>query len=219
MFRKILVLSIISLFIGSIAMAEEKIINLPTPKTRSKTSIEQSIANRRSHREFLAKDLTMDQLSQILWAAQGITDKDFGFRAAPSAGALYPLNIYIAKKDGVFRYIADGHKLVQLSKEDKRPSLVRASLGQTFIKEAPVDIIISANFAITQAKYGARAFRYVCMEIGHVAENIHLQAVSLGLGSVPIGAFWDDVIKQNLDIPDNQDPLYIIPIGYVNEEA
>ena len=200
-------------------MAEEQIINLPIPKSTSKTSIEQSIANRRSHREFLAKDLTMDQLSQILWAAQGITDKDFGFRAAPSAGALYPLNIYIAKKDGVFRYIADGHKLVQLSKEDKRPSLVRASLGQTFIKEAPVDIIISANFAITQAKYGARAFRYVCMEIGHVAENIHLQAVSLGLGSVPIGAFWDDVIKQNLDIPDNQDPLYIIPIGYVNEEA
>ncbi len=219
MFQKIFICSIIALFIAGVAIAEDKIINLPTPKTTSKTSIEQSIANRRSHREFLAKDLTMDQLSQILWAAQGITDKDFGFRSAPSAGALYPLHIYVAKKDGVFRYIPDGHKLVQLSKEDKRPSLVRASLGQSFIKEAPVDIIISANFAITQAKYGARAFRYVCMEIGHVAENIHLQAVSLGLGSVPIGAFWDDVIKKNLDIPDNQDPLYIIPIGYINEEA
>jgi SagB-type dehydrogenase family enzyme len=192
-----------------------RIIDLPRPKTISKYSLEQSIAERRSEREFLDRDLSDEQLSQILWAAQGITDTSFGFRTAPSAGALYPLNIYIIKKDGVFRYLPDGHRMVELSREDKRASLVRASLGQASINEAPVSIIISANFAITQAKYGPRAFRYVCMEIGHVAENIELQAVALGLGSVPLGAFWDDVIKSSLDLPENQDPLYIIPIGYV----
>ncbi|MEE8637793.1 MAG: SagB/ThcOx family dehydrogenase [Candidatus Margulisiibacteriota bacterium] len=195
-----------------------KIIELPEPKILGKVSLEESIFRRRSERSYdKDKDISMEQLSQILWAAQGITDTSFGFRAAPSAGALYPLHIYVAKKDGVFRYIPDGHKLIQLSEEDIRPSLNRASLGQSFIREAPVDIIISGNFAITQAKYGARAFRYVCMEIGHVAENIHLQAVALGLGTVPIGAFWDDVVKKNLDLPDNQDPLYIIPIGYTKK--
>lgn len=199
-------------------MATE-IIELPKPKTLGKVSLEESIFRRRSERSYQKdKELSMDQISQILWAAQGITDNNFGFRAAPSAGALYPLHIYLVKKDGFFRYIPDGHKLVQLSEKDIRPSLNRASLGQSFIREAPVSIIISGNFAITQAKYGARAFRYVCMEIGHVAENIHLQAVTLGLASVPVGAFWDDVVKKNLDLPDNQDPLYIIPIGYAQKD-
>jgi SagB-type dehydrogenase family enzyme len=217
MFRRILTFLIILTLAGGAAMAA-KIVELPKPKILGKVSLEESIFRRRSERSYdKDRDLTLDQLSQILWAAQGITDTSFGFRAAPSAGALYPLHIYVVKKDGVFRYIPDGHKLVQLSDKDIRPSLNRASLGQSFVREAPVDIIISGNFAITQAKYGARAFRYVCMEIGHVAENIHLQAVALGLGSVPIGAFWDDVVKKNLDLPDNQDPLYIIPIGYAKK--
>ena len=195
-----------------------KTIDLPKPKVTSKVSLEETIIKRRSERSFEDKEIGMEALSQILWAAQGITNNEYGFRAAPSAGALYPLTLYVAKKDGVFRYIPDNHKLLEISNEDKRPSLVRASLSQSFIREAPVDIIIAGNFAITQAKYGARAFRYVCVEIGHVAENIHLQAVALGLSSVPIGAFWDDVIKKNLKLPDNQDPLYIIPIGYLRYE-
>jgi len=194
-----------------------RIINLPKPKTNSTFSLERSIYKRRSEREFHTRELTDEQLSQILWAAQGITETSFGFRTAPSAGALYPLHIYVVKKDGVFRYLPDSHSLVELSREDQRASLVRAALGQSSIREAPVSIVISANFAITQAKYGPRAFRYVCMEIGHVAENIQLQAVALGLGSVPLGAFWDDVIKSALNIPENQDPLYIIPIGYVKQ--
>lgn len=129
-----------------------------------------------------------------------------------------PLHIYLANKEGVFRYIPDGHKIVQVMEGDVRASLTRAALGQSDISEAPVDIIIAANFAITQAKYGARAFRYVCMEVGHVAENIVLQSVALGLGSVTIGAFWDDVIKKDLNLPDNEEPLYIIPIGYEKYE-
>jgi SagB-type dehydrogenase family enzyme len=213
MLRKFIAISMLLILAGGNVMAAN-IIDLPQPKIIGKTSLEESIFRRRSTRSYQNHELSLEQLSQILWAAQGITENSYGFRAAPSAGALYPLFIYVAKKDGVFRYIADGHKLIQLSSEDKRPSLVRASLGQSAIREAPVCIVISANFAITQAKYGPRAFRYVCMEIGHVAENIHLQATALGLSSLPIGAFWDDVIKSTMEIPDNQDPLYIIPIGY-----
>ncbi|MFC1511223.1 SagB/ThcOx family dehydrogenase [Candidatus Margulisiibacteriota bacterium] len=213
MFRKMVTAFSILTLIGGLTMAANT-IDLPKPKIQSKVSLEETIRQRRSEREFTDRELSMEQLSQILWAAQGITDNEFGFRAAPSAGALYPLHIYIVKKNGIFRYVPDGHKLIQLSEEDKRQSLHRASLGQKSIQHAPVDLIITANFAITQAKYGARAFRYVCMEVGHTAENIHLQAEALGLASLPIGAFWDDVVKKALDIPENEDPLYIIPIGY-----
>ena len=197
-------------------MAAEQ-IELPRPKLSSKVSLEEALSRRRSERSYKENELSLEQISQLLWAGQGITDNEFGFRAAPSAGSLYPISLYLVKKDGVFRYIPDGHKLVRLMDEDLRPSLNRAALGQTYIREAPIDIVIAGNFKITQAKYGARAFRYVCMEIGHVAENITLQAVALGLDSVTVGAFWDDVIKKTMNIPDNQEPLYIIPVGYKNE--
>jgi SagB-type dehydrogenase family enzyme len=213
MLRKVIGVFLILVLSGGIAMAA-RTISLPDPKIIGKMSFEETISRRRSERGFEDKDLSMEQISQILWAAQGITDTAFGFRAAPSAGALYPLKIYIIKKDGLYRYIPDDHKLLQLSSKDLRPSLLRVALGQSFIREAPIDIIIAANFNIVQAKYGPRAFRYTCMEAGHVAENIHLQAVALGLVSVAVGAFWDDAIKKILELPENQDPLYIIPIGY-----
>ncbi|OGC23932.1 hypothetical protein A2291_05445 [candidate division WOR-1 bacterium RIFOXYB2_FULL_42_35] len=213
MLRKLLILFLLLVLCTATTLAA-KIITLPKPTKSGMVSLEESIDKRRSEREYRTNDLSQDQLSQVLWAAQGITDSSFGFRTAPSAGALYPLKIYVIKKDGVFRYLPDGHRLLQLSEEDKRPSLLRASLGQGFIREAPVSIVLSANFSITQATYGARAFRYVCMETGHVAENIHLQAVALGLASIPVGAFWDDVIKKVLELPDDEDPLYIIPVGY-----
>jgi len=213
MFRKIIIGFLAIITLTSIAYAA-KTINLPAPKYKGTYSVEETIVCRRSIREFQEADISLEQISQLLWSAQGITDNEFGFRAAPSAGALYPLTIYIMNKDGVFRYIPDGHKLLQISNEDKRPSLVRASLGQSFLRDAPLDIVIAANFRITEAKYGARAYRYILMEIGHVAENIHLQAVGLGLSSVAVGAFWDNVVKANLELPDNHDPLYIIPVGY-----
>ncbi|NQT30533.1 MAG: SagB/ThcOx family dehydrogenase [Candidatus Saganbacteria bacterium] len=216
MLKKLFVLLLALCFISSTVFAA-KIINLPQPNLKGAVPVESSIYWRRSVRSYKDVNLTLQQISQILWAAQGITDRNYGFRSAPSAGALYPLTLYVVKSDGIFRYLPDGHKLAQISDKDMRPSLVRASLGQSFIQEAPVSIIIAANFSITQAKYGPRAFRYVCMEIGHVAENIHLQAVAMGLGSIPVGAFWDDVVRKSLKLPDNQDPLYIIPIGHVEK--
>lgn len=218
-FKKLLIAALIVELLGGLAVSADKAnktIKLPEPKILGKMSVEESIFRRRSERSFLPNELTLEQISQLLWAAQGITDKSWGFRAAPSAGSLFPLTIYVVKKDGVFKYIPDGHKLIQTSTDDVRPSLVRASLGQSFIGEAPVVIIIAGNFRIVEAKYGQRSYRYLNMEIGHAAENIQLQAVALGLVSVPVGAFWDDVVAKTLDLPDTQDPFYILPVGYLN---
>jgi SagB-type dehydrogenase family enzyme len=214
--KKVFDLFFVVIFLLFLCLAAEaqKTIQLPQPKYGGEMSVEESILRRRSERGFEEKELTIQQISQILWAAQGITDQQWGFRAAPSAGSLYPLTLYLLKADGVFRYVPDGHKLIQTITEDRRPSIVRASLGQGFIAEAPLVIVIAANFRILEAKYGQRSYRYLNMEVGHVAENIHLQAVALGLGSVPVGAFWDDVIAKVLELPGTQDPFYLIPIGY-----
>lgn len=204
----------IGLMVGAVGAATKPVIKLPPPNTQGKMSLEESIWRRRSERSFHPQELTLENISQLLWAGQGITEKTWGFRAAPSSGALYPMTLYVMKSDGVFQYAPDGHKLIQLSKEDRRQSLVRASLGQSYIGEAPLVIIIAGNFRITEAKYGQRAYRYINMEVGHIAENIHLQAVAMGMISLPVGAFWDDVVTKTLDLPDTQDPFYIIPIGY-----
>ncbi len=221
-YKKLLTALLAAQLLAGLAWAESKAIKtvqLPEPKILGKMSVEESIFRRRSQRSFLPNPLTLEQISQLLWAAQGITDKTWGFRAAPSSGSLYPLTLYVVKSDGVFRYVPDGHKLVQTAAEDIRPSLVRASLGQDFIQQAPVDIVIAGNFRIVEAKYGQRSYRYLNMEIGHAAENIELQAVALGLVSVPVGAFWDDVVGKSLGLPDTQDPFYIIPVGYYNASA
>lgn len=193
-------------------MAEKNEIKLPAPKSKGEMSLEESIKKRKSIRSFKEKELTLEQISQILWSSQGLTHGYY--RAAPSAGAFYPLEVYIAKSDGVYRYVPEEHKLVTISSEDKRTPLALAALGQMFIARAPVVIVIAAVYSRTKGKYGERGDRYVHIEVGHAAENIHLQAVSLGLGSVPIGAFWDEQVKRTLSLPKNHEPLYIIPVGY-----
>ncbi|HUT75539.1 MAG TPA: SagB/ThcOx family dehydrogenase [Armatimonadota bacterium] len=180
-------------------------------------SVEQSLARRRSVREFALRDLTLEQVSQLAWAAQGITDPASGFRTAPSAGALYPLEVFLVKQDGVFHYLPHGHKLVQMSKADLRASLARAALGQLSLRTAPLDIVITAVYERTKVKYGARAERYVHLEAGHVGQNIQLQAVALGLGSVPIGALDDDAVARVLGLPSGQRPVYIMAVGYAEE--
>ena len=193
--------------------AQERIV-LPEPKIKGDMSLEETILRRRSIRSFGPKELSLDEISQILWATQGITDKRRGFRAAPSAGALYPLEIYLIKKDGVFHYNIENHSLKKDKSDDVRSEIVRAAWGQSFIAQAPVSIIICAVRSRVTSRYGARGNRYVDIEVGHAAENLHLQAVALGLASVPIGAFTDSEVKQILDLPRNTDPIYIIPVGY-----
>lgn len=197
---------------GAVCMSER--ISLPKPSTDSDISLEYTIEKRRSVRRFKGDDLTLKQIGQLLWAAQGITDKRRGFRTAPSAGALYPMELYVVKKDGLYHYLPQSHQIERLRDKDLRRELSEAALGQKCVLDAPVDIIICAVFERVTSKYGRRGIRYTHIEAGHIAQNIHLQAVSLGLGSVPIGAFLDEEVINILNLPEKEKPLYIIPVGY-----
>jgi len=193
---------------------DEKIVKLPKPKLKGSLSLEECIQSRRSKRSYISRPLTLEQISQLLWAAQGITDQARGLRAAPSAGALYPLELYVVKSDGVYHYKPEGHELERLSGEDLRKPLAGAALGQESVSEAAVDIVICGVYERVTGKYGNRGVIYTHIEVGHAAQNIHLEAVALGLGSVPVGAFQDEKVAGVLALPKDHKPLYIIPVGY-----
>ncbi len=187
-------------------------IKLPDPEFTDR-SIEECIELRRSVRSFQDKALTLQQISNILWSAQGLTEDEYGFRAVPSAGATFPLVVFIAKKDGLFRYIPESHALKHEIEKDIRKDIANAALGQGFIGDAGVVVIITAIYERTTQRYGERGVRYVHIEAGHCAQNIHLEAVALGLGSVPVGAFSDEKLSKLLKL-EHEKPLYIIPVGY-----
>ncbi|MDD2778326.1 MAG: SagB/ThcOx family dehydrogenase [Methanocellales archaeon] len=198
--------------------AESKIL-LPEPSKDGEVSVERAIAGRRSVRRFESTFISLNQLSQLLWAAQGITDSR-GFRAAPSAGALYPLELFIlvgkveGLKEGVYHYDAEGHSLEPHREGDLRLEMASAStLNQIWVKDAPIILVICAIYERTASQYGARGERYVHMEAGHVGENIYLQVESLGLACTVIGAFLDDEVRRILDVGEGNEPLYLIPIG------
>jgi SagB-type dehydrogenase family enzyme len=189
-------------------------IELPEPLSKGDLSFEECVERRRSVRSFKEEEVNLELLSQLCWSAQGITDDETGFRAAPSAGATYPLEIYLVRESGFFHYLPHEHRLVRLNSEDLRGPLAEAAHGQNCVRSAPLDIIVTAVFERTTRAYGERGVRYVHMEAGHVAQNIHLQAVSCGLSSVPVGAFQDAEVKSLLALPEGEEPLYIIPVGY-----
>ena len=200
---------------------------LPSPNTDGNVSVEKALSNRRSQRRFHDIEISAEQLSQILWAAYGITDPrpDYpflrgGFRTAPSAGALYPFEIYVLVgkvkniEFGVYKYISQEHKIVRTIDKDLREELCTAALNQDMIKEAPVVIVYSAIFSRMTDKYGDRGReRYVCMDLGHSAQNIYLQAEALCLGTCAVGAFNDSRVSQMLQMSENEEPLYIMPLG------
>ncbi|MBC7329686.1 SagB/ThcOx family dehydrogenase [bacterium] len=190
----------------------EEII-LPPPKTKGEMSLEEAIWRRRSVRRFSSAPLPLEAISQILWAGQGISDKYTRFRTAPSAGAIFPCHLYALLPEGVYKYMPDEHKLSLHLRDDLRSPLAEASLYQDFIAEAPLVIVITAELSKTMARYGTRATRYVYMEIGHIGQNIQLQAVALGYDSVCVGAFQDEKVKSLLSLPTPEEPLYIIPVG------
>lgn len=193
-------------------------IDLPAPRSRGPASLEQALAARRSVRTFTDQALALHQLSQLLWAAQGIT-VDWGGRTAPSAGALYPLEVYAASPDGLYHYLPVGHRAELIAAADLRASLAEAALGQAAVAEAAVVLVIAAVHERTEVKYGARAERYVTLEAGHAAQSVLLQAVTMGLGAVPIGAFSDEDVRRLLGLPQDHAPLYLIPIGHPAPEG
>jgi SagB-type dehydrogenase family enzyme len=165
-------------------------------------------------REFAGQLLTEAELGQLLWAAQGITSER-GFRTAPSAGALYPLELYVATADGIYHYDPQHHHLLALSLDDARQRIYQAALQQEALRLAPAVFIVTAVYERTAQKYGAeRSPRYVHLEAGHAAQNLLLQAAALDLGAVPIGAFHDQEIQQVLGLPADHMPLYLIPVGH-----
>ena len=198
----------------------EALIKLPPPSLKGKTSIEEAISRRRSVRRFRAEPLSLPQLSQILWSAQGITGTG-GHRATPSAGATYPLEVFIAVgeqtvedlKAGIYHYEVDSHSLSLHLKGDLRQKLAEAALGQGFVATCPVDIVVCALFPRTAYRYGRRGERYVHIEVGHVGQNVSLQAIALGLATVMVGAFEDEEIRKVLKVEEQIKPLYIIPVG------
>lgn len=190
-----------------------KIIKLPEPNQDGSISLEQAIAVRRSRRNFLPKTLTIEQISQLTWAAQG-QGTHGKYRTVPSAGATYPLDLFVTTGDGLFHYLPANHSLEQFSSEDLRGKLALAALGQGFIEAAPLTMVFAAQFSRTTGHYGKRGIRYVYMEAGHAAQNVHLQAEALGLGSVAVGAFDDASVCKVLTLPDYLEPIYMVVVGY-----
>ena len=201
---------------------QEGLIQLPKPAFDGSVPVERAIKERRTVREFRPDSLGMAQLSQLLWAAQGITDERSGFRAAPSGGALYPLDVYaVVGKEGVeglgpglYRYHPARHSLEFAGKEDRRKDVASAALSQMWIATAPVVFVITAEYERITRKYGERGIRYAHIEVGHVGQNIFLQAGALGLGAGIVGAFRDASVGEAIGALQEHKPIIIIPVGY-----
>lgn len=196
-----------------VVAAPEDTLVLPDPDPSGDVSLEEAVARRRSTREYTEEPLTLAEISQMLWAAQGITQEGGVGRAAPSAGGTYPLELFVVTPDGLFHYVPDGHYLEVLGGVDLRAPLSAAALDQDWVAEGAAVVVITAVFSRTEQRYGGRAERYVHLEAGHAAQNLLLQAVALGLGAVPVGAFHDDEVRSVLGIPADHVPLEIVPIG------
>ncbi len=203
---------------GSTSMAS---IELPQPDTEGRTPVEEAIASRRSRRRFTTAALSIEQLAQLLWSAQGVTG-EAGRRAAPSAGATYPMEVLVAVGEGtvgdlsagVYHYLPARHALEPVVEGDVRRQAATAALGQDFVAAAPAVLLIAADYERTRPRYGERAGRYVEMEAGHVGQNVYLQAEALGLGTVAVGAFRDEQVARVFGLPRGLAPLYLMPVGH-----
>jgi len=201
---------------GQSLLAQEKskgeTVKLPSPTYDSAVSIEKALAERRSIRSFKEEPLTLNELSQILWAAQGITEPKKGLRTAPSPRAVYLLEIYVLPGNvtnlpmGMYKYQPQGHELVKIADGDKKAELFKA-VGQAPIKNAPAVLVFSGLSEKTQRP----AWMY--LEAGHAAQNVYLQAVSLKMGGVVMGGFKDEDVRKVLNLSEKEQPLYIMPIG------
>jgi len=212
---------VLALTVGLPAQAQEanlpRALKLPAPRTAGEVSVERALELRRSLRSFAAAPLSLAEVGQLLWAAQGITDQR-GRRTAPSAGALYPLELFLVAGhvtglvSGVYRYRPATHELVPVVGGDRRAA-VAAACRQGWVAEAPAAVAFTAIFARTAKKYGDRSTRYVPIEVGAAAENLALQAVALGLGTTVVGAYDDAKLAAALGSAADEQPLALVPVG------
>lgn len=209
------------LLLAFVASAEDHRdrIPLPDPRISSDVSVEEALRNRRSVRDYSRSKLELAELSQMLWSAQGRTSRS-GFRTAPSAGGLYPLELYVVAGDvgglspGVYRYRPKSHELIFVAAGDRRKALASAAVDQAWVRRAPAILTLSAVFERTRKKYGRRSTRYVHIEVGSAAQNVYLQAESLGLVTVFVGAFDDARVQEVLQLPADHEPLGLMPVGH-----
>lgn len=191
---------------------------LPAPRLVGRQSLESALDTRRSIRDYSGTPLSLEEVSQLLWAAQGVTEPEGG-RTAPSAGALYPLEVYFVAGNvssldaGVYHYRPQDHTISVQSEGDMRARLARAALRQECVRDAAAVLVFTAVYARTKGKYGERGTRYVHIEVGHAAQNVCLQATTLGLGSVTVGAFDDDAVRKTLRLPSAERVLYLVAVG------
>lgn len=197
-------------------------MELPKPVKIGTVSVEEALDRRGSIRNYTSQPLTMQHVSQLLWAAQGVTRPAWGGRTAPSAGGTYPLEVYVVVAQngveglaaGVYHYNPKRHTILMTIPGEQTPALAVAALDQDWVASAKINIVIAAVFERTTDKYGERGIGYVYMEAGHAGQNIYLEATALGLGTVVIGAFHDEQVQRISGLPDEQKPLYIAPVGY-----
>jgi SagB-type dehydrogenase family enzyme len=208
---RMLVIFVIAM--SSMGQMRRDVVKLPAPRTTGGMSLGQALVARRSVREFASNQLTWSEIGQLLWAAQGITH-DEGKRTAPSAGATYPLELYVATADGLFEYRPNEHSVTRVTERDMRRDIWQVS-GEQDALNAPAIFAFTAVPARTAARYGDRAMRYVQIEIGHAGQNLLLEAVALGLGAVPVGAFDDADLHRVLGLPADRVVLYLVPVGHL----
>ncbi|AQU03139.1 MAG: nitroreductase family protein [Dehalococcoides mccartyi] len=198
------------------------IIKLPPPAVRGKMTVEEAINKRRSVRAFSSRGLTKEILSQLLWASDGITDTVDKLRSAPSAGAIYPLELYIIAGDkgvegldaGVYRYNPERHVLHLQLGGDFRLQLAEGCFNQDFVADAPFSLVICYRPDELIKRYGKSADKYAYFEVGHAAQNFCLECVSSGLGSVVIGAFTEETVCKSMNLNGHPKPLYVIAAGF-----
>jgi SagB-type dehydrogenase family enzyme len=202
------------------AMAAD-LIKLPRPAFKGPMSVEEALQKRRTVRLFASRSLDLPQVSQLLWATQGITDPR-GLRTAPSAGATYPLEIYLVAGDrgvtglgaGIYRYRPGDHTLELTGQGDHRAAVARACLSQSWMAGAPVMVVFTAEFKRCTARYGEWGVMYTHMEVGHAGQNLFLQAEALGMAAGIVGAFTDQALSRSLHLPREHEPLLVMPVGY-----
>lgn len=201
-------------------MAEEggqlndEVTDLPDPEFGGSMTVAEAVAKRRSHRGFAEWALSVEQVSQLCWAAQGVTAEREGLRASPSAGGLFPMTMFVIDREGMYEYLPHDHALRRIIGGDIRPQLQAASLAQACVGDAPLCLAITADIEHLAAKYGDRAERYCILEAGHIAQNVFLQATAMELVGVPVGAYEDDQVAAALKLPANLTILYLLPLGY-----
>jgi len=195
-------------------------MKLPEPNFKGHLSIEEALLKRRSIREYSKTSLTLSEISQLLWSAYGITSPE-GYRTAPSAMALYPLEIDLVAGNiedlpaGVYRYSPQNHKLKLSSEGDLRQAVCETTFDQPFVGEGAAVLVFSAVYERTCAKFGEAGTKFVHMDLGHSSENLHLQAVALDIGTVVVGAFRPEEVKRVISLAEDEDPLYLMPIGRI----